>query len=139
VDPEKTTFLLGSLSKVFTWTAVMQLVEQGQLDLDADVNRYLDFRIPDTFPAPITLRDPMDHTSGFEDRKFGQLSPGPSPSAPLGTWVKGNLPARILPPGRFSAYGNYNAALAGYVVERVSDLRFDDYVDQRILAPLGLP
>jgi CubicO group peptidase (beta-lactamase class C family) len=138
VDPERTTFLLGSLSKVFTWTAVMQLVERGQLDLDADVNRYLDFRLPETFPQPITLRHLMDHTSGFEDRKFGQLSPGPAPEVSLGNWLKGNLPARILPPGRFSAYGNYNAALAGYVVERVSGLPFDDYVDQRLLAPLGM-
>ena len=68
VDPEQTIFRIGSIGKMFTWTAVMQLVEQGKLDLDADVNTYLDFRIPDTYPQPITLKHLMTHTSGFEDR-----------------------------------------------------------------------
>lgn len=125
VDAEKTTFLIGSLSKIFTWTAVMQLAERGKVDLDADVNRYLDFRIPDTFPEPVTLRHLMDHTSGFENRKFGQLSAGPGPAAPLRAWLAGHVPARIFRPGLFSAYGNYNAALAGYVVQRVSGMPFD--------------
>ena len=68
VDPEQTIFRIGSVGKLFTWTAVMQLVEQGKLDLDADINTYLDFRIPDTYPQPITLKHLMTHTSGFEDR-----------------------------------------------------------------------
>src|SRR5215216_4870986 len=68
VDPEQTIFRVGSVTKLFTWTAVMQLVEQGKLNLDADVNTYLDFHIPDTYPQPITLRHLMTHTSGFENR-----------------------------------------------------------------------
>src|SRR5215212_11872848 len=68
VDPEQTVFRIGSVGKLFTWTAVMQLVEQGKLDLDADINTYLDLRIPDTYPQPITLKHLMTHTSGFEDR-----------------------------------------------------------------------
>ena len=68
VDAEQTIFAIGSVGKLFTWTAVMQLVEQGKLDLDADVNSYLDFRIPDTFPQPITLKHLMTHTAGFEDK-----------------------------------------------------------------------
>src|SRR5215204_2792749 len=67
VDPERTNFRIGSLAKLFTWTAVMQLAEEGKLDLDEDINTYLDFRIPDTYPQPITLRYLMTHTAGFED------------------------------------------------------------------------
>jgi CubicO group peptidase (beta-lactamase class C family) len=72
VDPERTLFRPGSISKLFTWTAVLQLVEQGKLDLDADINRYLDFRIPPAFGKPITLRDCMTHTPGFEE--VGKIS-----------------------------------------------------------------
>src|SRR5215203_3713593 len=68
VDPEQTTFRIGSVTKLFTWTAVMQLAEQGKPDLDEDINTYLDFRIPDTYPQPITLKHLMTHTSGFEER-----------------------------------------------------------------------
>ena len=61
-----------SVSKLVTWTAVMQLVEQGKLDLHTDVNQYLDtLQIPATHPAPITLTHLMTHTGGFEDRGFG--------------------------------------------------------------------
>src|ERR687889_2070987 len=70
VDPKQTIFHVGSVGKLFTWTAVMQLVEEGRLDLDADINTYLDFRIPDTYPHPITLKHLLTHTAGFEDRYF---------------------------------------------------------------------
>src|SRR4029077_548444 len=66
VDPEKTLFRPGSVSKLLTWTAVMQLVEQGKIDLDADVNKYIDFKIPERDGKPITLRNIMQHTAGFE-------------------------------------------------------------------------
>ena len=138
VDPEKTLFRIGSISKLFTWTAVMQLVEQGKLDLDADVNTYLDFEIPATFPEPITLNHLMAHTAGFEDRAFGIDSATLEQLIPLGRWLKTHLPARVRPPGQFSAYSNYGVTLAGYIVERVSGLPFDDYMDKNILAPLGM-
>ena len=67
VDPETTLFRPGSVSKLFTWTAVMQLVEQGKLDLDADVNEYLDFEIPARDGKPVTLRQIMTHTAGLEE------------------------------------------------------------------------
>lgn len=138
VDPEKTVFILGSLSKLFTWTAVMQLAERGQLDLDADVNTYLDFHIPDTYPQPITLNHLMAHNAGFEERKFGQMAATPGQMTSLGDWLKSHLPARVRPPGQFSAYENYGAALAGYIVERVSGMDYAEYVEQNILAPLGM-
>ena len=69
VDPDQTLFRPGSVSKLFTWTAVMQLVEQGKIDLDADVNQYLDFKIPPGPDGePITMRDLMTHTAGFEEQ-----------------------------------------------------------------------
>jgi len=138
VDPEKTLFRIGSISKLFTWTAVMQLVEQGKLDLDADVNTYLEFKIPATFPEPITLNHLMAHTSGFEDRTFGMQPATTEQLTPLGDWLKTHLPARVRPPGQLSAYSNYGAALAGYIVERVSGMLFDDYLDKNILVPLGM-
>lgn len=138
VDPEKTVFVLGSLSKIFTWTAVMQLVEQGKLDLNADVNTYLDFKIPATYPQPITLNNLMAHNAGFEDRKFEQMEPASGQVTPLGEWLRTHIPARVRPPGQFSAYANYGATLAGYIVERVSGMSYDDYVEKYILFPLGM-
>jgi CubicO group peptidase (beta-lactamase class C family) len=138
VTPDKTVFILGSLSKVFTWTAVMQLVEQGKLDLDTDVNTYLDFKIPATYPQPITLNHLMAHTAGFEDEHFDQMAPSAAEMTPLGTWVKSHIPARVRPSGQFSAYANYGTALAGYIIERVSGMSYDDYVDKHLLTPLGM-
>jgi CubicO group peptidase (beta-lactamase class C family) len=66
-DPEKTLLRIASVSKLFTWTAVMQLVEQGKIDLAANINDYLDFEIPTSFPQPITMNDLMSHTAGFEE------------------------------------------------------------------------
>jgi CubicO group peptidase (beta-lactamase class C family) len=138
VDPDRTEFVLGSLSKTFTWTAVMQLVEQGKLDLDTDVNKYLDFTIPATYSQKITLNNLMAHNAGFEESRYQQMKPmGEAPEA-LGQWVKTHVPARIRPPGQYSAYANYNAALAGYIVERASGMTFDDYVEKNILTPLGM-
>ncbi len=74
VDPELTLFRPGSVSKLFTWTAVMQLVEQGKLDLDADVNKYIDFKIPERDGKPVTLRNIMTHTAGFEEQAKGIMS-----------------------------------------------------------------
>ncbi len=138
VDPEKTVFILGSLSKLFTWTAVMQLVEQGKLDPDADVNTYLDFKIPATYAQPITPNNLMAHNAGFEDNRFGQMKAASEPVTPLGEWLKTYIPTRVRPPGQFSAYANYSAALAGYIVERVSGMSYDEYVEKNILSPLGM-
>ena len=135
VDPARTMFRIGSVSKLFTWTAVMQLVEQGKLDLDADVNRYIDFAIPATYPQPITLRHLLTHTPGFEDRGIGLFS---GKNEPRSTWLPANLPARVRPPGTFSAYSNYGTTLAGYIVERASGMSWEEYVDNNILQPLGM-
>ncbi len=136
VDPERTLFRIGSVTKLFTWTAVMQLRDAGKLDLDADVNEYLDFSIPERFGQPITLRHLMTHTPGFEDRLFGVF--GAMPRGGRANWLARNIPARIWPPGEYAAYSNYGTTLAGYIVERVSGIPWEDYVEAHILGPLGM-
>ena len=138
VDPALTLFRPGSVSKLFTWTAVMQLVEQGKLDLDADVNGYLDFKIPDYDGQPVTLRNTMTHTAGFEEQLKGLMGAEGEEVIPFDAHLKRWVPTRIFAPGTTPAYSNYATALAGHVVARVSGLSFDDYIDQRIFAPLGM-
>lgn len=138
VDPERTLFRMGSTSKLFTWTAVMQLVEQGKLDLDADINGYLDFKIPARAGQPITLRNIMTHTTGFEETLKGLIETDPSRLLTLEAIMKRWTPERIFPAGSTPAYSNYATALAGYIVARVSGQSFDDYMEQHIFAPLGI-
>jgi CubicO group peptidase (beta-lactamase class C family) len=138
VDAEQTIFRIGSVTKLFTWTAVMQLVEQGKLDLDADINAYLDFRIPDTYPQPITPKHLLAHTAGFEDRLLGVLASDAADLVPARDWLVSHMPARVRPPGDCAAYSNYGASLAGYIVARVSGQSYDQYIQEHILDPLGM-
>lgn len=138
VDPAATMFRPGSVSKLFTWTAVMQLVQAGKLDLDRDVNDYIDFKIPPKFGKPITLRNLMTHTPGFEETIKYLILYEPNKVAPLGKVLSRWVPDRIYAPGTMPAYSNYGAALAGYIVERVSGEPFDDYIQHHIFTPLGM-
>jgi CubicO group peptidase (beta-lactamase class C family) len=138
VDPKTTMFRPGSVSKLFTWTAVMQQVEQKKLDLDADVNTYLDFKIPPYEGKPVTLRNLMTHTPGFEETEKNLFTTDPKNIPSLGAALKANIPARVFPPGEVPAYSNYGAALAGYIVERVSGEPFADYVARHIFVPLNM-
>ena len=138
VDPETTIFRIGSVGKTFTWTAVMQLVEQGKLDLGADINTYLDFHIPDTYPQPITLKHLMTHTSGIEDRWLESLVSDTSELVSQREWLIANFPGRVRPPGEAAGYSNYNAMLAGYIVARVSGEPYDQYIQKHIFDPLGM-
>ncbi|HEL3866267.1 TPA: serine hydrolase [Stenotrophomonas maltophilia] len=138
VDPENTLFRPGSVSKLFTWTAVMQLVSQGKLDLDADINTYLDFKIPQRDGKPITLRHVMTHTTGMEEQIRGLITSRLDEVVPLGDALKNWTPERIYAPGTTPAYSNYATALAGYIVERASGQPFYDYIDAQIFKPLGM-
>ena len=138
VDPKTTMFRPGSTSKLFTWTAVMQQVEQGKLDLDADINKYLDFTVPPRDGKPITLRNIMTHTAGFEESIKGLILSDPKLATPLGETVKRWTPERIFAPGSTPAYSNYATALAGYIVERVSGEPFATYVNNHIFTPLQM-
>lgn len=138
VDAEQTLFGVGSVGKLFTWTAVMQLVEQGKLDLDEDINTYLDFRIPDTYPQPITLKHLMTHTSGFENRLLESVALDAKDLVPAREWLVSHMHARVRPPGEAAGYSNFNAMLAGYIVARVSGQPYDQYIQEHILNPLGM-
>lgn len=138
IDPATTVFRLASLTKLFTATAVMQQVEAGNLDLDADVNRYLDFTIPAAYPEPVTVLDLLNHTAGFEDWYIGSRIPEDDPFPTLHTVLAANLPERVYPPGSFTSYSNYGMALAGYLVERVTGTGYSDYIEAEIFARLGM-
>ena len=138
VDPEATLFRPGSISKLFTWTCVMQLVEAGKLDLDADINRYLDFKVPPYDGKPITMRQLMTHSAGFADTSKDLFPLDLQHLKPLSRMREVPMPARIFAPGTTPAYSNYGASLAGYIVQRVSGEQFEDYVAHHIFAPLGM-
>ncbi|HZE56897.1 MAG TPA: serine hydrolase domain-containing protein [Chthoniobacterales bacterium] len=138
VVADQTLFRPGSISKVFTTTAVLQLVEQGKLDLDRDVNDYLDFAIPKTYPEPITLRRILTHTAGFEETVKNLFVPSAREMRPLREYLIAAMPARIFPPGAVPSYSNYALTIAGYIVERISGEPFDKYVAAHILTPLKM-
>lgn len=136
VSPESTMFRLASISKLFTWTAAMQLVEQGKLDLDADIGRYLDF--PIRGDKPITLRNLMTHTTGFEEVVRDIIVTDPKKFLALREYLVQNQPHRLFAPGTIPEYSNYAIGLGSYIVQRVSGERFEDYVAAHIFAPLGM-
>lgn len=138
VIADQTMFRPGSVSKTFTWTAVMQLVEQGKLDLDKDVNSYLDFKIPEKFGKPITLRNIMTHTAGFEETLTDLFVGKAEQLYPLSQYLPKRMPTRIFPPGKVVAYSNYATTIAGYIVQRVSGEPFDQYIANHILKPLKM-
>ncbi|SEM71683.1 CubicO group peptidase, beta-lactamase class C family [Sphingomonas gellani] len=138
VDPARTLFRPGSVSKLVTWTAVMQQVQAGRLDLDRDVNTYLDFRIPARDGKPVTLRQIMTHTAGFEEAMKDLIVYDPKGVQTLGGYLKRWTPRRIFDAGTTPAYSNWATTLAAYIVERVSGVPFDTYVEQRIFAPLDM-
>jgi len=138
MDPARTLVRVGSTSKLFTWIAVMQQYEQGKLDLNADVNSYLDFKIPELNGQPVTLNDVMTHRGGFEEGLKEVLVTDPTQYISTETYLKNHPRPRIFPAGEVPAYSNYGTALAGYIVERISGQSFDDYIDQHILSPLEM-
>lgn len=143
VDPALTLFRAGSNSKVLVWTAVMQLVEEGKLDLNKDINEYLDFAIPAQLHSgnqapPITLHHLLTHTAGFEEVITETIVLEEKELRPLYEYLQIRMPARVAVPGAVAAYSNYGAALAGYIVERVSGMPFHEYVEKHIFAPLEM-
>lgn len=139
VTGDSTLFRVGSISKTFIWISVMQLVKEGKIDLDADVNQYLkDFKIPETYPQPVTMTHLMTHTAGFEDIIIGLFGQDSTSLNPLGTILARELPDRVRPPGITSSYSNHGATIAAYIVEQVSGMKFNDYVENRILNPLQM-
>ncbi|NUR58491.1 MAG: beta-lactamase family protein [Catenulispora sp.] len=140
VDPARTEFFTGSVAKVFTATAVAQLVQEGKLDPRAPVNTYLkDFKIRDTYPGrPVTVENLMTHTGGFDDEPLGVAVRDPRDVPPLGKYLAEHQPGRVRPPGTLAAYDNYGVALAGHLVETISGEPFAQYMQEHVLSPLGM-
>ncbi|NVK57628.1 MAG: serine hydrolase [Alteromonadaceae bacterium] len=141
VDPYTSLFRPGSISKLFTWVSVMQLVEQGRLDMDTNVNEYLtQFNVTDSWPGqPVTLRHIMTHTAGFEDGALGYLiTDDPSRILPLAESLEKYQPQRVNPPGAHVSYSNWATALAGLIVANVSGQPFNEYVQEHIFDVLGM-
>jgi CubicO group peptidase (beta-lactamase class C family) len=141
VRANRTLFRVGSVSKLVTYTAVMQGVEDGRLDLDTDVNRYLadsEVTVPATYEEPVTLRHLGTHTAGFEDTYEGLFLYEQSDLQPLEAALADSRPARVRPPGTYAAYSNWGAALAGHVVAEETDTAYDEYVETNVFEPLGM-
>ena len=138
VVPEETLFRIGSVSKTFTWTAVMMLVERGLIDLDTDVNEYLiDVEVREAFGEPVTMRHLMHHRAGFEDslQLFAVADDDPRL---LSVLLSRHQPKRVYPPGARTIYSNWGSALAAQLVEDVSRVDYGEFVQTEILDPLGM-
>lgn len=139
VDPRETVFRAGSVSKLFTATAVMQLYEQGKLDLNRDFNDYLElFKLKENYPEPVTAYNLLTHTAGFRGWAIGVYTRNESERKSLGEFLAHNMPPRSFPPSHVINYSNHGYYLAGHLVEAISGLSFDQYVDKYILCPLGM-
>lgn len=142
VDPDRTLFRLASISKTFTWIAVMRQVEAGRIRLDAPVNLYLpeSVRVPDQgFEQQVRVMDLMDHRPGFEDRALGQLfEKDPRRVRSALTWLKQERPRREWPAGAVPSYSNYGVSLAGEAVAWQAQRPFEEVMEQDITGPLGM-
>ncbi|HMQ30225.1 MAG TPA: serine hydrolase domain-containing protein [Chloroflexaceae bacterium] len=140
VIADQTLFATGSSGKLFTWAAVLQQVEQGRLDLDADVNTYLgdlEPRVPATFPERVTLRHLLSHTAGF-DNLPGIFARRPEELVSAELYMAGHMPARVRPPGELTAYSNYGTSLAGVLVKEITHTPIERYLEQELFAPLQM-
>lgn len=137
VTPE-TLFQIGSISKIFTATIAMQLVDEGTLDLDAPVASYLpDLRLGDAAAQrSVTLRHLLSHTSGIEGDRFDDYGSGDDALAK----AIAEFPTlrQLSPPGKLWTYCNSGFNLAGAVIEQLTEKPFESAMRQRLLDPLGL-
>jgi CubicO group peptidase (beta-lactamase class C family) len=139
VIPEKTLFRIGSVSKLFTATAIMQLYERGMLKLEDDVNKHLKlFQLEANYPEPVTIANLLTHTGGFDERLIGAGAQRESEIVPLGQYLAHRMPPRVLPPGDVISYSNHGLSLAGYLVEEISTVPFAQYIEENIFKPLGM-
>lgn len=138
VEPNSTLFRVGSVSKLFTWTGIMQLVEQEILDLNTDINEYLNaFQIPETFPEPITLKHLLTHTAGFEET-YAPIISDTDVYSTLEEELRMHLPPRVRPPGIMTSYSNFGTALAGFIIEESTGMKYEDYIEENILQLLDM-
>lgn len=139
VDPDRSIFRIGSLSKLITATAAMRLVEEGKLRLDEDINTYLDaFQVPPTHATPVTLAHLMTHSAGFEEMATGTRARSLASMKSLEASLAERVPPRTYAPGEIAVYTNFALCLTGYLVERAAGMPFDRAVETRLLQPLGM-
>ncbi|MEO8011614.1 MAG: serine hydrolase domain-containing protein, partial [Dokdonella sp.] len=137
-EAETSLFRIGSVSKTFTWTAVMMLVERGLLDLDADLNGYLkQVKVNEAFGQPVTMRQLMHHRAGFED-SLRLFAVADDDTRSLAELLAEHLPKRVYPPGMRTSYSNWGAGLAAQVVEDVAGEPYGVFLQREILDPLGM-
>ncbi|NMO94241.1 serine hydrolase domain-containing protein [Paenibacillus lemnae] len=130
----------GSISKLAVWTSVMQLAEQGEIDLNEDIRRYLpvNFLTRLNYDDPITMLHLMNHNAGFEEYMFDMAYQSPEEVRTLEDGLQLAQPAQIYRPGEAVAYSNYGSSLAAYIVEEITGQPFDEYVQQHIFDPLSM-
>ncbi len=139
VNPNTTLFRIGSISKTFTAIAALQLVENALLDLDVDVNTYLAaFKIPETYPEPITLRHLLTHSAGFEEYQVSIIANTFFGIPDVEDLLRDYIPARVHAPGEITSYSNYGLGLVAYIVEKISGKTFENYIYDEIAVPLGM-
>jgi CubicO group peptidase (beta-lactamase class C family) len=142
VDPDRTLFRVGSISKTFTWIALMKEVEAGRIRLNQPVNLYLPEKaqVKDQgYDQPVRVANLMDHSAGFEDRALGQLFERSYDRVrPLDLYLRQERPKRVHAPGAVSSYSNYGAALAGEAVSYTAGKPYERLVEDEILVPLGM-
>jgi CubicO group peptidase (beta-lactamase class C family) len=136
---DKTLFRIGSVTKLFVWTALWQLAERGKFDLEDDVDKHLcGLTVPTGYGDAITVRQLMDHTAGWESRRRGTYARNEAELLPLPSLVERDMPPRVRAPGRVESYSNYGTCLAARVVECASGMAFERYLAEHTLEPLGL-
>ena len=136
-----TAFRIASMTKSFTAAAVLKLRDEGKLSLEDPVEKWIpefkSYAYPTSDTAPIRLRQLISHGAGFpEDNPWGdrQLA---IPDATLKQWVKAGIPFSTAPDTAFE-YSNYGFALAGQVVQKASGMTYREYVESKLLKPLGM-
>ena len=141
VDPAGTLFRIASVSKTFTAVAVMQLAEQGKIDLDADIRAYLPgIAFENPFDTPVTVADLLTHRSGFEAREpqSEDLHADFELYVSMEDYVKQHMPPVVREPGTAYMYDNFAYLLLGLIVENVSGEPFEDYMQAHVYEPLGM-
>lgn len=130
----------GSTSKLLIWVSAMQLYEQGKLDLSADIKTYLPegFLKNLKFDKEITMLNLMNHNAGFQETDFILEALDEKDIIPLDEYLAKYQPLQVFEPGTVSAYSNWGAALAGYIVECIAGMPYYEYVQKSIFAPLGM-
>jgi CubicO group peptidase (beta-lactamase class C family) len=142
VDPDRTLFRLGSVSKTFTWIALLKEVEEGRIRLGTPINLYLpeQLRVRDQgYRTPIQVANLMDHTAGFEERTFGHLyEQRPQRVRSLADYLRQERPRRVHGPGAVASFSHYGAGLAGEAVSYVEQKPFERLIEEEILVPARL-